>query len=477
MFHFTCNDVSGCPAPGLLKLGTLTWGKLKSEIPWPENGIWGFASWKVTGWLLAYYAFSLLLGRILPAEEAHGTKLRASGRPLTYHFNGRKPSKAPINVEQSIWESLTNAHCISAFSSTVVQLFICAVGTAVYGAEFVVWTFIVDNYLQLLTASTILAYFISIFVYIKSFEVKPNDAENRELAQGGNTGNTIYDFYIGRELNPRITLPLVNEQIDIKTWLEMRPGLTGWILLDLAFISKQYATYGYVSDSIIFTAIVQIYYVLEGQYFESGILGMMDITTDGMGFMLTFGDIVWVPFLYSTQCRYLSTHPISLGWMGVAAVSTVFLVGLYIFRSSNSQKQRFRSTPNHPSIKDLPYIQTRRGTRLLTGGWWGMARHMNYFGDWLQASPFSLPTGVAGYAILPAGSAVEGAIKMLDGREVVQGAARGWGTIFTYFYVVYFAILLIHREGRDDVACSEKYGEDWDRYKKTVKWRIVPGVY
>ena len=49
--------------------------------------------------------------------------------------------------------------------------------------------------------------------------------------------------------------------------------------------------------------------------------------------------------------------------------------------------------------------------------------------------------------------------------------------IFTYFYVLYFAILLIHREGRDDVACSEKYGEDWEKYKKTVKWRILPGVY
>lgn len=49
--------------------------------------------------------------------------------------------------------------------------------------------------------------------------------------------------------------------------------------------------------------------------------------------------------------------------------------------------------------------------------------------------------------------------------------------IFTYFYVAYFATLLIHREGRDDVACAEKHGEDWDRYKKMAKWRIIPGVY
>ena len=108
-----------------------------------------------------------------------------------------------------------------------------------------------------------------------------------------------------------------------------------------------------------------------------------------------------------------------------------------------------------------------------------MSRHINYFGDWLQASPFSMPTGLAGYTILPAGSvaATSQAIKMLDGREVVQGQAKGWGILFTYFYVLYFAILLMHRERRDDAMCSKKYGEDWEKYKKMVRWRILPWVY
>lgn len=317
------------------------------------------------------------------------------------------------------------------------------------------------------------------FVYVRSFSVKPGNPQLRELAQGGHTGNIMYDFFIGRELNPRITLPLFGE-IDLKVWLEMRPGLTGWILLDLAFVAKQYRTYGYVSDSIIFISAVQSYYVLEGQYAESGILGMMDTITDGLGYMLTFGDIVWVPFLYSTQTRYLSVFPLQLGWAGIAAVSAVFIVGVSIFRASNSQKRLFRTQPDHPSVKGMSYIQTKRGTRLLADGWWGVSRHINYFGDWLQASPFSLPTGVAGYLILPAGTVTTagvGVATMLDGRQVVQGAARGWGMVYTYLYVVYFATLLIHRERRDDAACAEKYGEDWDKYKKTVRWRILPGIY
>ncbi|KAF4459222.1 Delta(14)-sterol reductase [Fusarium albosuccineum] len=447
-----CNDLSGCPAPALLDPSTLTWQTLKEQIPWPEDGIYGFASWKATGWLLAYYLLSLVLYRVLPAKEVLGTKLRESGRPLKYRFN--------------------------AFHATVVQLAACAVGTYIYGAEFPVWTFITDNYLQLLTGNIILAYIISIYVYVVSFSVTPGNSELRELAKGGHTGNLIYDFFIGRELNPRVTLPLIGE-VDIKAWLEMRPGLTGWALLDCAFIAKQYRTYGYVSDSIVVIALVQSYYVLEGQYAEAGILGMMDIITDGMGFMLSFGDIVWVPFLYSTQCRYLSVYPVHLGWTKVGVIGSVFATGLYIFRAANSQKNLFRTNPNDPAFANMTYIQTKRGTRLLTGGWWGMARHINYFGDWLQSLPFCLPTGIAGYAILPAGTAITGVgiTKMLAGRVVSQEGVAGWGMLFTYFYSAWFAFMLIHREGRDDAACAEKYGDDWVKYKQTVRWRILPGIY
>ena len=109
-------------------------------------------------------------------------------------------------------------------------------------------------------------------------------------------------------------------------------------------------------------------------------------------------------------------------------------------------------------------MQTKRGTRLLTAGWWGIARHIDYFGRWFQALPFSLRTGLAGYIIFPVGSVVayasQAAVPMLDGRVAVQGPATGWGTIFTYFYVLYFGILLIHRECRDGCYVRE---EVWGR--------------
>ena len=473
-FAFACNDVAGCPVPSLLNPRTLSWEKLRSEIRWPEGGIRDLGSWEVTGVVLAYYLFSMFLWRALPAQEVHGTKLVQNGRPLKYRLNGKHRHHNHNSV-------LGAADILlQAFSSTIVHFAICAVGTYLQGANFFVWTYITDNYMQILTANVLIAYALSTFVYIHSFSVNTNypNSDLRELAAGGHTGNLIYDFYIGRELNPRVTIPLFGE-VDIKTWCEIRPGLTGWILIDMAFVAKQYRTYGYLSDSIIFTTCVQAFYVLDGQYLESGIMTMIDITSDGLGFMLSFGDLVWVPFLYSTQCRYLSVYPVHLGWMGVAAVSAVFALGLYIFRAANSQKNVFRTMPNDPSVAGLSYIQTKRGTRLLTAGWWGMSRHINYFGDWLQASPFSMPTGLAGYTILPAGSvaAASYSFKMLDGRELVQGQAKGWGMFFTYFYVLYFATLLMHRERRDDAMCAKKYGEDWEKYRRMVRWRILPWVY
>jgi delta14-sterol reductase len=69
-------------------------------------------------------------------------------------------------------------------------------------------------------------------------------------------------------------------------------------------------------------------------------------------------------------------------------------------------------------------METKRGTKLLTSGWWGVSRHPNYMGDLIMALSWSLPTG--------------------------------FDTPLPYFYVVYFAVLLVHRGLRDDEACEKK---------------------
>jgi delta14-sterol reductase len=114
----------------------------------------------------------------------------------------------------------------------------------------------------------------------------------------------------------------------------------------------------------------------------------MDITTDGFGFMLSIGDLTWVPFTYSLQARYLAFHQVDLGLSGTVGIVVLNLIGYYIFRTSNGEKNEFRKGNNPKSgfashqirlqltsYPDLSFMQTERGTKLLTSGWWGRSRH------------------------------------------------------------------------------------------------------
>lgn len=208
----------------------------------------------------------------------------------------------------------------------------------------------------------------------------------------------------------------------------------------------------------------QSLYTFDALYMEPAILTTMDITTDGFGFMLAFGDLVWVPFIYSLQARYLSVHPVMLGPVYIAMILAVAGVGFYIFRSTNNEKNRFRTNPSDPKVAHLKSIKTSTGSRLLTSGWWGKARHINYLGDFILSWAYCLPTLAAGYKLTPS--------VMFPGTRLVSTEGmKGWAIPVTYFYLVYFAVLLVHRERRDEEKCHRKYGKDWEEYCKIVKWR------
>ena len=66
---------------------------------------------------------------------------------------------------------------------------------------------------------------------------------------------------------------------------------------------------GYVTTAMLLVCAFHALYVWDALWSEKAILTTMDITTDGFGFMLVFGDLTWVPFTYSLQARYLVDHP------------------------------------------------------------------------------------------------------------------------------------------------------------------------
>jgi len=293
------------------------------------------------------------------------------------------------------------------------------------------FTFIYEHWPGIVTAALLNSILSAVYVYWASF--KPG----KLLALGGNSGNFIYDFFIGRELNPRIG------SFDIKSFNELRPGMILWTLINISMACEQATRRGgYPTDSMWLVLFFQGWYVADALYNEPAILTTMDITSDGFGFMLSVGDLLWVPFVYSLQARFLAFHPVELGPVLTAAVFAFHGIGYYIFRDANGEKNDFRNGKNP---KNLTFMPTERGTRLLTSGWWGRSRHPNYFGDLIMGLSWCLTTG--------------------------------FNTPITYFYIMFFTILLVHRQRRDDEQCAHKYGQDWDKYLKLVPYRIVPYIY
>jgi hypothetical protein len=200
-----------------------------------------------------------------------------------------------------------------------------------------------------------------------------------------------------------------------------------------------------VSPGMVFVNIAQLLYIADAVWNEPSILTTMDITTEGFGFMLSYGDFAWVPFIFSTQAKFIADGGGELPLPGILAAAAICGLGYYIFRGANAQKDQFRRDPYHPSVVHLRTITTSRGTQLICSGWWGYARHINYTGDWLIGLSWCI--------------------------------ACGFRSAVPYVYALSFAALLAHRERRDDRACRRKYGFDWDRYCKLVPWRLIPRVY
>ncbi|KAM9241310.1 delta(14)-sterol reductase LBR isoform 3-T5 [Leptosomus discolor] len=254
-------------------------------------------------------------------------------------------------------------------------------------------------------------------------------------------GYFVYDFFTGHELNPRIG------NFDLKYFCELRPGLIGWVVINLAMLLAEMKIHNQSTPSLsmILVNSFQLLYVVDALWNEEAILTTMDITHDGFGFMLAFGDLVWVPFVYSLQAFYLVVHPTAISWPAAAAITVLNCIGYYIFRSANSQKNSFRRNPADPKLAYLKFIPTATGKGLLVTGWWGFVRHPNYLGDIIMALAWSLPCG--------------------------------FNHILPYFYVIYFICLLVHREARDEHHCKQKYGLAWERYCQRVPYRIFPYIY
>jgi protein-S-isoprenylcysteine O-methyltransferase Ste14 len=376
--------------------GKLVWPSMQmvKYVPAPTPQSTGI----LAGWLI----FQGLLQIYAPGKWMNGTEL-ADGSRLQYKING-------WFTWWFTWLVLFTAVVFGAIRPTVLA----------------------DQFGPLLTTANLFTYAFCIYLFWHGTRF----GTGYERV----TGNAIYDFWLGTALNPRVG------RFDFKLFCEARPGLIGWVTINLSLAAKQYQLHGRVTTPMILVCLFHFWYIADYYLHEEAILTTWDIKHENFGWMLCWGDLVWVPFTYTIQAYYLVFHTHELSWWATAGIVLLNFTGYAIFRGTNLQKHNFRKDPTRPIWgRPAEYIKTASGATLLTSGFWGMARHTNYFGDLLMGLAWCLPAG--------------------------------FGSPLPYFYIIYFTILLVHRERRDYDMCKFRYGKDWEDYCNKVRYRIIPGVY
>ncbi|AKF09141.1 DUF1295 domain-containing protein [Sandaracinus amylolyticus] len=245
----------------------------------------------------------------------------------------------------------------------------------------------------------------------------------------------IEDLWYGVELNPKWM------SLDAKMF-SYRPSLIGLALLNMSFAAVQYAKYGELSQAMILYQAFTFVYVFNYFQFEYGMLYTWDIVAERFGFMLVWGDYAFVPFAYSVTGWYLVDETGDLPPWALVALPLMFVLGLWIFRGSNQQKDEFK---RDPSVKIWGRPAETIGGKILVSGFWGIGRKLNYTGEILVYWSFVL---------------------------------LAWGESFVPFLLPTWLIcLLVHRAWRDDKKCREKYGPLWEQYCKRATFKMIPFVY
>lgn len=417
-FYISCTHFDGALSAPLFAFweGSLTLTGLFRLLPAP--------SWTAAGLYAAWLALQLSL-YYLP-DTLHSLFPRYHGGPC---LGADTPAGKRLPYQINGLQAWILSHLAFFLGAYVFHLFSP--------------TIIFDYWGTMLWMANILGTSIALFVYIKAY-LFPTVPEDRKFS-----GNRLYDYYMGIELNPRIG------RFDFKLFFNGRPGIVAWTLINFSFMAKQYQLYGHVTNAMLIVNLLQALYVVDFFWNERWYLKTVDIHHDHFGWMLAWGDAVWLPYMYTLQAFYLVYNPVVLSTGYASCVLLLGLTGYGLFRWVNNQKDTFRRADGEtliwgkkPSFIPCTYRVaggTIRESKLLTSGFWGIARHFNYTADLMGAYAYCL--------------------------------ACGFNHLLPYFYAIFLTILLIHRCHRDEHRCHYKYGAAWEKYCREVRYRLIPGIY
>lgn len=150
--------------------------------------------------------------------------VKAEGRPL--HHEGGK--KLPY-------------YC-SAYSSFYATIFAAAV---LHVTGLFPITTIIDEFGSIMSVAILTGFLLSSLVYIQAF------ISGRTIRL---SGNIIYDYFMGAELNPRIGI------LDFKMFYEVRIPWFVLFLITSSVAVRQYETYGFVTAEVLFLLMAHYLY-------------------------------------------------------------------------------------------------------------------------------------------------------------------------------------------------------------------------
>lgn len=354
--------------------------------------------------LLIYGSFIVVLfalTKFLPGKKVLGQPLPGSGQRLTYRINGMALFVAVhMLVFVGAWVlDLSLRPLLEHFWSLLVAANLLTLA----------WLFLMNRHSRARMAAA----------------DAPADEEHGSIAR----------WWYGLELNPSFL------GVDLKVFA-YQPSLLGLGVLNVAFGWAQYEQLGHLTPQMLAYQMFWWAYLFTHYWIEDNVLSMWDVIAERFGFMLLWGDLVLVPFFYSLPGWWMLANPEPMPIWQVLVIVALHAVGLWIFRESNAQKNRFKKDP---SAKIWGKPAQTLGGRLLISGWWSIGRKINYTGEIMVYSSFALCTGFA--------------------------------SLIPYILPLWLCVLLSHRAWRDEQRCASKYGELWVEYTKIAKFRMVPFLY
>jgi len=346
---------------------------------------------KAAGYFLSYLIILFLASRFLPSIEAKSPK-------KTYRLTG-----------------------------LLLYLILTVVIPIGYYTDNLSLLFIIENYISSFVVINFFAILFSLYLFQRSEAVREAPNANRPI-----------DYWHGREKDPMLF------GVDLKVFF-YQPSLLGLALINLSLAEAQISLYGALTPAMICYHVFWYLYLLTHYVREDFMLWTFDIIEDHFGFMLVWGDLIYVPYLYSIAGWFVADNihkPLSMPWTIVTLI--IHFTGHYIFRESNWQK--FDVRKYGPLVKIWGKKVELLEGKLLLSGFWGIGRHLNYTGEILLYLSIALCSGTTSFV--------------------------------PYILPISLTILLSQRASRDDQRCRKKYGDKtWNRYCQIAKFRMIPFIY